>query len=57
VAKLLKQEFPDKYRHVTDDHLRQMLSSPYQRKKKLEKLDDLDAFDAAMWAHMLGETK
>jgi hypothetical protein len=54
VAELLKQEFPDKYRHVTAEQLRQLLSKAYQRKKKL---DDLDAFNAGVLAHLLGETK
>jgi hypothetical protein len=54
VAKLLKQEFSDKYRHVTEEQLRQLLSKAYQRKTKL---DDLDAFNAGVLAHMLGESK
>jgi hypothetical protein len=54
VAKLLKQEFPDKYRYATEEQLRQQLSKAYQRKKKL---DDLDAFNADVLARMLGETK
>ena len=53
VARLLKQEFPDKYRYVTEEQLRQLLSKAYQRKTKL---DDLDAFNASVLAHMLGET-
>ena len=53
MARLLKQEFPDKYRYVTEEQLRQLLSKAYQRKTKL---DDLDAFNASVLAHMLGET-
>ena len=54
VATLLKQEFPDKYRYATEEQLRQQLSKAYQRKTKL---DDLDAFNATVLAHMLGEGK
>jgi hypothetical protein len=52
VARLLKQNFPNKYRYDTVEQLRQQLSKVYQRKTKL---DDLDAFNADVLAHMLGE--
>ena len=52
LAKLLKQN--DKYRYVTEEQLRQLLSKAYQRKTNL---DDLDAFNAGVLAHRLGETK
>jgi hypothetical protein len=51
---VLKQKFPDKYRYVTEEQLRQLLSKSYQRKTTL---DDLDAFNAAELGHMLGEKK
>jgi hypothetical protein len=54
LAKQLKQEFPDKYRYVSEDQLRRQLSKEYQRKTTL---DDLDAFNADVLAHLLGETK
>jgi hypothetical protein len=53
IAKLLKAEFPEKYKYVTEEQLRQVLSKSYLRKKNLR---DYDAFNAAMWAHILGET-
>ena len=55
VARLLQQEFPDKYRHVTEDHLRQQLSRPYQHRKRKKKLDEFDAFNADVLVHLLGK--
>jgi len=57
VAKLLKEEFPQKYGHIDVEHLRQQLSRPYQQRKRKLKLDDLDAFNADVLAHLLGEKK
>jgi len=57
VARLLREKFPDKYGHVTEDHLRQQLSRSYQQRKRKLKLDDLDAINAAVLAHLLGEKK
>ena len=55
LARLLKQKFPDKYRYDTVEQLRQQLFKAYERNKT--KLDDLDAFNAAVLAQMLGETE
>jgi hypothetical protein len=57
-AKRLQREFPDKYKNVTEDHLRQQLSKRYQQRKRTFKtLDDLDAFNADVLACLLGEKK
>jgi len=57
VAKRLREEFPKKYGNVTEDHLRQQLSRAYQQRKRKLTPDDLDAINAAILAHLLGETK
>ena|SRR5262245_13453799 len=57
VAKQLKENFPDKYKHVTEDHLRQQLGKLYQQRKRKFTLDELDARNAAVLAHLLGEKK
>ena len=52
VAGRLKEEFPDKYRYTSQEQLEEYLSKAYQRKRKL---DAIDAFNADVLAHMLGE--
>lgn len=52
-AKWLKQKFPTKYRYVTEEQLRQLLSKAYNRNRTV---DDLNAFNEATWKYMLGET-
>jgi hypothetical protein len=55
-AKRLQQEFPGKYKYVTEDHLRQQLSKRYQQRKRTFKtLDDLDTFNTDVLAHLLSE--
>jgi hypothetical protein len=54
LAQLLKQAFPDKYRYVSEEQLRQQLCKAYQRKKRLS---DRDTFNVAVLARLLGETK
>ena len=56
MAKRLKQEFPDKYRDTTEGQLREQLSKHHAVRKSPIKLDELDAFNAAVLAHLLGET-
>src|SRR5262245_4644968 len=55
LAKLLKKK--KKYQHITEDHLRQQLGRNYQQRKRTFTLGELDAFNAALLAHLLGETK
>ena len=56
-ARLLKEHFPQKYGFVSEDHLRQQLTRIYQRRKRKLPVDELDAFNAAVLAHLLGEKK
>jgi|SRR5262245_30411463 len=53
LAKLVKERFP-KYQHDTAEQIRQQLEKRYQLKRKLS---DVDAFNAAVWKRLLGETK
>ena len=55
VAWELKQQFPEKYRHITEGHLRQQLDREYQhRKRKRETtVAEADAFNAGVLAHLL----
>ena len=57
LAKLLKDQFPRKYGNVSEDHLRQQLSRDYQQRKRKIPLNELDAFNAALLKHLLGEKK
>src|SRR5262245_48289959 len=57
LAKLLKDKFPRKYGSVSEDHLRQQLGRNYQQRKRTFTLGELDAFNAALLAHLLRETK
>jgi hypothetical protein len=52
LAERLKQEFPDKYRYVSEKQLQQLLSKKYQSKKRLGTRDE---FNADVLAHLLGE--
>jgi hypothetical protein len=52
LAKLLKETFPKKYRHITPTRLRQLLHKDYLRKKSLAGIDE---FEKRRWARILGE--
>jgi hypothetical protein len=52
VAGEVKKQFPDKYRDTTEEQMRQHLSKRYLQRKKI---DEVDAFNADVLAHLLGE--
>jgi hypothetical protein len=52
VAGEVKKQFPDKYRDTTEEQMRQQLCKRYLQ-KKID--DEVDAFNADVLAHLLGE--
>jgi hypothetical protein len=55
VAGEVKKQFPDKYRDTTEEQMRQQLCKKYLHKKTIDDIDDIDAFNADVLAHLLGE--
>jgi hypothetical protein len=54
LAKRLKEKFRDKYQYDSLDQMRRQLSKRYQNNRPS---DDIDAFNEAVLARLLGETK
>jgi len=57
VARELRQQFPEKYGHITEGQLRQQLAREYQQRKRKITPDERDAFNAGVLAHLLGENE
>jgi hypothetical protein len=55
VATWLREQHPKKYGYVDIKHLRQQLSRAYQHRNRTKTMDELDAFNADVLAHLLGE--
>ena len=54
LAKRLKEKFRDKYQYDSLDQMGRQLSKRYQNNRPS---DDIDAFNEAVLARLLGETK
>jgi hypothetical protein len=56
LAKKLREQHPKRYGYISVGHLRQQLESrEYRERNRKKTLDELDAFNADVLAHLLGE--